>query len=54
MADEELKAMSKDDANKLLGGRDLYRWVELHNATANCYFIRDGKIKDVDPAGWWH
>ena len=54
MTDGQLKAMSKADANKLLSRSDMYRWVELHNATANCYFVKDGKIEDVEPVGWWH
>lgn len=54
MTDEQLKAMPKDDANKLLCMEDQRRWVQLHNATANLYFINDGKIADVDPSGWWY
>jgi hypothetical protein len=54
MTDEELKAMSKDEANNRLSIGDRHRWVKLHNTTANLYFIRDGKIKDVSPAGWWY
>lgn len=54
MTDEQLKAMSKADANKLLSRSDMRRWVRLHNATANLYFIKDGKIEDVEPAGWWY
>ena len=46
MTDEELKAMSKDDANEKLGFDDKYRWVRLNNATANLYFVRRGQIKD--------
>lgn len=53
MTDEQLKAMSKDEANKTLSRSDMYRWVRLHNATANLYFVKDGKIEDVEPAGWW-
>lgn len=53
MTDEELKAMSKDDANKLFYESDRERWVRLHNATANLYFVKNGKIEDVEPAGWW-
>lgn len=51
MTDEQLKAMSKDEANKTLIRSDMYRWVRLHNATANLYFVKDGKIEDVEPAG---
>lgn len=51
--DERLKAMTKDEANKTLSYKDKTRWVELHNATANLYFIRNGNIEDVSPAGWW-
>ena len=54
MTDEQLKAMSKDDANASLSRSDMHRWVQLHNATANCYFVKDGKIEDVEPAGWWY
>ena len=49
MTDEELKAMSKDDANEKLSFDDKYRWVRLNNATANLYFVRRGQIKDVSP-----
>ncbi len=54
MTDEQLKAMSKADANKLLSRSDMRRWVRLQNATANLYFIKNGKIEDVEPAGWWY
>jgi hypothetical protein len=53
MTDEELKAMSKDDANRLFYESDKRRWVRLHNATANLYFVKNGRIEDVEPAGWW-
>lgn len=54
MSDEELKAMSKDDANRVLNRKDKVKWVELHNATANLYFIKNDMIEDVPPAGWWY
>ena len=54
MTDEELKAMSKDDANRLLNVLNKRRWVDLHNETANLYFIKDCKIVDVEPSGWWY
>lgn len=53
MTDEQLKAMSKADANASLSQSDMHRWVRLHNATANLYFVKNGKIVDVEPAGWW-
>ena len=54
MTDEQLKAMSKADANALLSQSDMHRWVLLHNVTANLYFVKNGKIEDVEPAGWWY
>ena len=54
MTDEELKMMSKDSANKSLNNKDKERWVRLHSATANLYFVRNGKIVDVPPEGWWY
>lgn len=54
MTDEQLKAMSKDEANKTLSFDDKYRWVRLHNATANLYFVKRGQINDVPAAGWWY
>ena len=54
MTDEQLKSMSKDEANKLLSRSDMHRWVQLHNATANVYFVKDDKIEVVDPSGWWY
>lgn len=54
MTDEELKAMSMDEANRrIMDKKDQWRWVEIHNATANLYFIKKGKIEDVPVAGWW-
>ena len=47
---EELKAMSKDDANKQLSTIDKMRWVELHNATSNCHYgycLTHDKIEEV-------
>ena len=52
--DEQLKAMSKADANASLSRSDMHRWVQLHNATANLYFVKNGKIEDVELAGWWY
>lgn len=47
---EELKAMSKDDANKKLSTIDKMRWAELHNSNSNCHYgyslIHD-KIEEV-------
>lgn len=54
MTDEQLKSMSKDEANKTLSFDDKYRWVRLHNATANLYFVKRGQIKDVPATGWWY
>ena len=51
--DEELKKMSKLHANLMLNKKNKARWVQLHNATANLYFIKDGRIEDVSPEGWW-
>ena len=42
MTDEQLKAMSKNEANKTLSRSDMYRWVRSHYATANLYFVKDG------------
>ena len=39
---------------KTLSRSDMHRWVQLHNATANLYFVKTGKIEDVEPAGWWY
>ena len=52
--DQQLKAMPKDEANKTLSRSDMHRWVRLHSATANLYFIKDGKIENVEPSGWWY
>ena len=49
MTDEDLKAMSKDEANEKLSFDDKYRWVRLNNTTANLYYVRRGQIKDVSP-----
>ncbi len=54
MTDEHLKAMSKDEANKVLCRSDQRSWVRLHNTTANLYFIKDGKTVNVCPSGWWY
>ena len=51
--DNELEAMSKDEANKSLCWRDKERWADLHNKTANLYCVRNNEIVDVPPAGWW-
>ena len=52
--DEELKKMSKLHANLMLNDKNKARWVELHNATANLYFIKKGQIENVPPEGWWY
>lgn len=54
MTDEQLKAMSKFGANASLSRSDMHRWVQLHNSTTNLYFVQNGKIEDVEPAGWWY
>lgn len=54
MTDEQLKAMTKDEANKTLSYEDKVRWAELQNSTANLYFIKHGNIEDVPAAGWWY
>lgn len=52
--DDELKKMSKPHANLMLNDKNKARWVKLHNATANLYFIKKGQIEDVPPQGWWY
>ena len=50
MTDEQLKAMSKADANKLLCRSDMRRWVRLHNATANLY-LQEEHFETPDKRG---
>ena len=55
MTDEELKKMTKDEANEHLSLEDKRRWVKLHNTTANLYFLKkEGHIEDVPSQGWWY
>lgn len=54
MTDQELMEMSKLQANMKLDDKDKRRWVELHNATANLYFFKNGHIEDVPAEGWWY
>lgn len=54
MTDEQLKTMTKDEANKTLSCEDKARWVTLQNSTANLFFIKNGNIEDVPAAGWWY
>ena len=54
MTDEQLKTMTKDEANKTLSYEDKVRWVKLQNSTANLYFIKHGNIEDVPAEGWWY
>ena len=51
-AENVYKEMSLEEANQL-PTMFKQRWVEVHNATANLYFIKNGKIEQVEPAGWW-
>lgn len=51
----DYKDMSVDEANNLDTIREKREWVNIHNATANLYFIdTNGKIKMVEPSGWWY
>lgn len=54
MTDEELKKMPKPHANMTLNAREKRRWVEVHNYTGNFYFIKEGRIEDVPPCGWYY
>ena len=54
MTDEQLKHMTKDEANKTLSYEDKVRWAKLQNSTANLYFIKHGNIEDVPAEGWWY
>lgn len=54
MTDEQLKHMTKDEANKTLSYEDKVRWVKLQNSTANLYFIKHRNIEEVPAAGWWY
>lgn len=54
MKKKYLIELSKDEANKCLSLSDKYIWVNLKNITANLYFVKDGLIEDVEPAGWWY
>ena len=48
MTDEQLKAMSKSDANGSLSRSDMHRWVQLHNATANGHGTDSGRNQDTE------
>ena len=54
MTDEQLKTMTKDEANKTLSYEDKVRWAVLQNSKANIYFIKHGNIEDVPAEGWWY
>lgn len=54
MTVEQLRQMPKDMANRLLNLEQKRKWVFVHNDTANCYFVKNGKIEDVPPEGWWY
>jgi hypothetical protein len=55
MTDEELKAMSMDEANrKLTTAEDQRRWVEIHNVRDNIYSIKDCKIESIPMEGIWY
>ena len=54
MTDEELKGMTRRQANTALSASEKKRWVELHNRCGKFYFIKDGEIEDVPPCGWWY
>lgn len=49
MTDEQLIAMTKDEANKTLSYEDKVRWAELQNSKANIYFIKHGILKMCQP-----
>jgi hypothetical protein len=51
---EKLSLMTKEEANRSLSYEDKVKWVEEHTKTANTYFMRNGEICDVEPAGWWY
>ena len=52
MTDEELKAMSKDEANQFLSYKDKRRWVDLHNIGYHLSLVTE-QIEDVPPEGWY-
>lgn len=53
--EKDYKNMSVDEANNLDTIREKQEWLNIHNATANLYFIdTTGKIKMVEPSGWWY
>lgn len=54
MTDEQLKTMTKDEANKTLSYEDKVRWAELQNSKANLYYIKHGNIEDVPAECWWY
>ena len=54
METKDLATMTKDEANLSLSYEDKVKWVEEHTRTANTYFMRNGMICDVEPAGWWY
>lgn len=55
LSDSSLRKISFSDANRLSLPLKR-RWVEIHNCTANIFFLSyvDGLIHKVPPEGWWY
>ena len=50
----QVEGMNMEQANRLLSEEGKRVWVDIHNATGNCYRIGgDGKIAQVPMAGVW-
>lgn len=50
----QVEGMNMEQANRLLSEDGRRVWVDIHNATGNCYRIDgDGKIAQVPMAGVW-
>lgn len=51
---QSLDKMDKELANTLLNEVGKEKWCRVHNKTANVYRVKDGKITEIDPQGWWY
>ena len=48
-----LKQMPREVADAMLNEVGKEKWCAEHNVGANLYWVKNGKITDVDKQGWW-
>lgn len=48
-----LSRVPRQVAEEMFNEKGKEKWCAAHNVGANLYWVKDGKIAEIEPQGWW-